>query len=276
VRAASGAVVRVAEVVVWPKAHREIVELGVDSMRLLVTASHRVAVPAQQGEVDMQAGFLQLGQTVCCSHGTGVLSHVQKSVQEVEIYEIVFDPDVSVEAWSPPTGTICTKGRKPKVLLWSPNAISKVVLLRFSRHPAAFANALAQHPILRAVRQALEHGGHDSILRGGAKVFVLPAEYASAMAALRQHKVGPHHVIVSEQFLLNVKEVSKSLPHKESMKIKHEETLAHFLRDGPDSATVSTRSTFLEARVTDNIRDTKSVANSTTVAHGGQNPRCLV
>jgi len=45
--AANGRTVRIAEIVVWEKTPREIVELRVDSMRLCVTSSHRVVVPGE-------------------------------------------------------------------------------------------------------------------------------------------------------------------------------------------------------------------------------------
>lgn len=288
VRASSGAPVRVAEIIVWPKALREIVELRVDSERLLVTSSHRVVIPSEKGEVEALAGALQLGQAVCCSDGTRMLSHVAKSFQEIEVFEILFDPDEPIEAWSPPIGAILTKGKcRPKILptqvdntidVPKRTGFAKIVLLHVTRHPPALESALAQHRNLCAVRQALATAGLEYIGQTGAKVFVLPEEHSSAtrscyeMAASRGHNLGPQHIIVSEQFLPQVMEVMKSLRHKDNVRVKSKQTIVYVVNDGNHLATLVTRRTFLQAEY--GTRDTKSVSNSTTVAHGAKNPRC--
>lgn len=114
------------------------------------------------------------------------------------------------------------------------SSIRKIVLLRITRHPAAFENALMQHQQLRVVRADLEKVGTN-------KVFVLPEDYCLVMAESQRQKLGRHHIVVSDQFLPWVMEVIHRLPHRENVRIKDETIIAYQLHDVP----ITTRGTFL-------------------------------
>jgi len=155
-------------------------------------------------------------------------------------------------------------------------AFSKLVLLHFTRHPKAFEDALSRNPDLHAVREALISAGCSHTVQRGAKVFVMPHEYASVREAAQLHKLGPSHVVVSEHLVPQVMDVMGSLPHKANVRIKGgPETIAYTAIDeAVANGSIVVRRTFLHFEEPHDTHDTKSVSNSTAVAHGGKNPRC--
>lgn len=148
-------------------------------------------------------------------------------------------------------------------------AFSKLVLLRFTRHPKAFEDALSRNVDLLAVREALISAGCSHIVPRGAKVFVMPHEYSSVQEASQLHKLGPSHVVVSEHLVPQVMDVAESLPHKANVRIKGKPQIIPII-----GLTIVNRQTFLHFEEPHETHDTKSVSNSTTIAHGGKNPRC--
>lgn len=120
-------------------------------------------------------------------------------------------------------------------------------MLRVTRHPASFENALVQHHELRAVQADLERTHQDYIGKIGTnKVFVFPDEYSSAMAVSQGQKLGRHHVVVSEKLLPQVIEVIGSLTHKDNVRVKDQQTIVYLVPDGDSLVHITTRRTFLE------------------------------
>lgn len=276
----NGEQVSVARIIAWPKARRAVVELAVDNLRMLVTASHRVVVPSEFGQQEVQAEMLQERQQVWCSSGPQSLTDVRCYDADLEVFEITFNPDIAIESWGPLSDSILTKGSMPCVVPTSGGTVnvrkqisfSQILLLRLTRHPFVFENALAQHPDLHAAQENLTRAGHQCILPSGVKMFVLPRDYTWTMFGIHRRKLGPFYVVVSEQFLSHVEEVLSKMPHKENVRVRSKDTLLYVDPDGVHSESIVVRRTFLDVRRRDH--DTTSVSNSTTVAHGGVNPRC--
>lgn len=274
--ATSGESTHVVQIKVWEKARREVVDLCTQrSAHIVVTASHRVVVPSAEGEVVVEAGTLLKGQEVCCKDGADVLSYVHKRLQEVEVFELTFDPDLAVDAWSPVHSAICTKGRDPATR----RRTSQISLITLTRHPDSLEAAIAANETLDSVRVALRGAGSNVDI-GGAWLFVQPHQVPGAAAAVVQKSsMGRQHIIVAEEFLEQLKVALAAIPHKDNVRIKSLESLVHLLRepfaDRAAGMTLITNRTFLEVKKRSRADDLMSVVNSTTVAHGGKNPRVL-
>lgn len=112
---------------------------------------------------------------------------------------------------------------------------------------------MAQHHELRDVQADLERIDRDYIGKVGTnKVFIYPDEYSSVMVAMSQRqrsqrqKLGRHHVVVSEKLLPQVMDVIHGLPHKESVRVKEQDTIAYLIPDGDSMLPITTRATFLQ------------------------------
>eukprot|EP00930_Biecheleria_cincta_P031850 TRINITY_DN22098_c0_g1_i1.p1 TRINITY_DN22098_c0_g1~~TRINITY_DN22098_c0_g1_i1.p1 ORF type:complete len:673 (+),score=140.99 TRINITY_DN22098_c0_g1_i1:156-2021(+) len=95
-----------------------------------------------------------------------------------------------------------------------PEAGVKVVVLKFSRSPRAFRNALLQSPDLQCTRLALEQRGYSVELDSGAKVFVDAELYEPLLEAVRlaDWVAYPEHVIVNPDLESKVLAIARSLP----------------------------------------------------------------
>lgn len=91
---------------------------------------------------------------------------------------------------------------------------ARMVLLKFSRRPLAFREALLQSPELIAYRKALEEQGFAAELASGAKVFVSPDHYEATIEAIRISgwQLFPDHVIVDPSLVDIVEGLVRSLP----------------------------------------------------------------
>lgn len=97
------------------------------------------------------------------------------------------------------------------------------------------------------VRADLERTNPDYIVKIGTdKVFLFPDEYSSAIAVFQWQKLGRHHLVVSEKLLPQVMEVIDSLPHKENVRVKEQQTIAYLIPDRGSLVPITTRGTFLE------------------------------
>jgi len=94
----------------------------------------------------------------------------------------------------------------------TPTPISaKVVLLTFSRDPAALAQTLLQAMELAPFKEALAAEGLDVQLPSGAKIFVRPEHHGPAVEAIRLYRLSlkPKHMVVDvelEQVVLKLVE----------------------------------------------------------------------
>jgi len=74
-----------------------------------------------------------------------------------------------------------------------------VVLLEVDRTLSTLRNALLEGDELANVRDALKSHGHAVELPSGAKVFVRPEQYNSALTAVEDKDLKPRHVVVSQE-----------------------------------------------------------------------------
>lgn len=90
------------------------VELLTASAVLLVTASHRIMVKGASGHVEeVEAGALEAGQQVMCRGGSAELLEKRHMANRTKVVEVIFYPDLAVEAIVPPPDTILSKGQAP-------------------------------------------------------------------------------------------------------------------------------------------------------------------
>lgn len=94
---------------------------------------------------------------------------------------------------------------------------------------------------------------------GTSKVFVFPAQYLSVRKACQGLKLKHHHVVVSEELLDQVMKVITTLPHRESVRVKDQKTIAYIVSDEAGLVPVTPCKTFLQAW-TDTGADLRSVA----------------
>jgi len=112
-QAADGKLVRVMSIVRHPLQLCELVSLCVShasDVALVVTATHRVEVMMDDLPCSMSAESLKLGDLVLCNTGPKQLVGIRKQQARCEIVEVVFDPDVPVEAFHKPGELILTRG----------------------------------------------------------------------------------------------------------------------------------------------------------------------
>eukprot|EP00927_Polykrikos_kofoidii_P039369 TRINITY_DN33775_c0_g1_i1.p1 TRINITY_DN33775_c0_g1~~TRINITY_DN33775_c0_g1_i1.p1 ORF type:complete len:905 (+),score=163.00 TRINITY_DN33775_c0_g1_i1:40-2715(+) len=93
---------------------------------------------------------------------------------------------------------------------------AKVVLLTFSRDPAALAQTLLQAVELAPFKEALEAEGLDVQLPSGAKIFVRQEHHGPAVEAIRMYGLSlkPKHVVVDVELEQDVLKLAKSLRPK--------------------------------------------------------------
>lgn len=128
-----------------------------------------------------------------------------------------------------------------------PQKGDRVYLLRFSRHPQQFCEALAMHAGLRAARDRLRSAFPDEPheLHGkDQKVFLPPKLFRPAYDALRRSgkTLEPFHVLCSASLFPLVMQAVKQLPSRSQVRLKAFEDLT------PGTLGLQERRTFLELR----------------------------
>lgn len=93
---------------------------------------------------------------------------------------------------------------------------AKVVLLTFSRDPAALAQTLLQAAELAPLKEALAAEGLDVELPSGAKIFVRPEHHGPTLEAIRLYGLSlkPKHVVVDVELEQDVLKLVQSLRPK--------------------------------------------------------------
>ena len=111
-----------------------------------------------------------------------------------------------------------------------PDAATRSVwLLQFSSAPQsspdgteAFRNALLRGPELARVRDALLAAGHPVEHASGTKLFVEPADYGRAVAALDARKTRSYHLVVDSRYEPLLEAELKMLPYNKRPREKRE------------------------------------------------------
>lgn len=144
-----------------------------------------------------------------------------------------------------------------------------LMLLRVTRAPRDLQERLQNGPELQHARSEMQRHGLSSHLPSGATIFVLnPEEHAAAQRIVKEQHLRVHHMVVQQSLLHLVREAVQSLRSRLNVRVRSQETIAYL----SGSRAVVTERTFL----TDHqrfLRNPASVAQSTTEAHEGVNPR---
>lgn len=141
----------------------------------------------------------------------------------------------------------------------------QLFLWEFSRHSAEFRNALGgEH--LHECRFALESYGYAWEQPSGVKVFVHPCQFRDALRAINGRSLTIAHVVVAESFQALVEAALATIPSRRRRNPRQE-----VLGEVESALVLDVQHTFLCWVPRD--LSCSAVAQSTTVAHGGRNPR---
>eukprot|EP00928_Gymnodinium_smaydae_P065632 TRINITY_DN48736_c0_g1_i1.p1 TRINITY_DN48736_c0_g1~~TRINITY_DN48736_c0_g1_i1.p1 ORF type:complete len:245 (-),score=37.35 TRINITY_DN48736_c0_g1_i1:24-758(-) len=160
-----------------------------------------------------------------------------------------------------------TEAHGPDLRLTEFHPPGTLLLLEFTRHPAEFQRALLEGSELRGCRDLLAQANLPCELSSGAKVFVRPSEYPMALAASQQRQLRPFHVVISADLESLLQAAVCALPCRSKVRVRNKEVIYE-----PHTPRVE-RSFLVVAE--DARRQSTSVTQSTTEAHGGMNPRRL-
>jgi len=214
-----------------PFCHWLLLELVTERASIIVTPSARImALPSQartsQSPVAVLAETLSPGDQICCTLGPQKVTHIQPHTLWTEVVEIEFYPDNEVEAFIPPKQKILTKGRAQLQDVTEQSSTQSTpamfVILETSRDPKSLRTALWEAKELEETRRALAFAGFSIELPCGAKIFVSPSQYQTAVSELnaRDIKLKPKHVIVAPEYESLVTRVISGLPSKERVRIQ--------------------------------------------------------
>merc|ERR1712032_1556019 len=104
---------------------KELIELQAGEATLLVTHNHRMLAswPCSEAPRDVQAGTLQIGDSVFCKEVGSMRLRQLTDVRvfanddvEHEVYEITFSPDEPVAVFQEPSECLLSKGYKKKAV----------------------------------------------------------------------------------------------------------------------------------------------------------------
>lgn len=144
---------------------------------------------------------------------------------------------------------------------------NKIFLITYRRFPDLFRAAILEGLELQSCRDGLRRVTFPIELGCGAKVLVQPYEYNFAMGMVGDYSLGKQHVIVSGAFDDSLSRLVSQLPSRANVRERERKVLfcPHEWRVNRTFVDISNRA----------VRAMGSVTNSTTVAHGGCNPRCF-
>lgn len=105
----------------------------------------------------------------------------------------------------------------------------RICVLRWTRNPREFEEALNKHAGLEPVRAAAEAAGHVCRHVSGASVFVYPNQYREvhgALAGMTSLELRPYHTVVNEAFKPLVMEAAQQLRSKANVRLRGEQVMA--------------------------------------------------
>jgi len=176
----------------------------------------------------------------------------------------------------------------------------EIYLVRYNKYPHSFMESLLNGIALRRCREALVQNGHNVELSSGCKVFVHPYQYTSVMDAINGMELRPYHVIVAQSFEASVAEAlqqvrCKDRPREKGRNLLSESPSSSIGRDhshegyshpgakaDADIVAVEDKEHWdidvdrTALRWSLPLRCASSVTQSTTIAHGGPNPRLVL
>lgn len=154
---------------------------------------------------------------------------------------------------------------------------AQIVLLKFSRRPAALQKMLLEADELAPCRSALEAQGFSVTLPSGAKMLVQPDHYGPALEAIRLYSLNlhPNHVLVEPNLERMVIGLAKKLCGRESVYPKSKDVLplefATVTHNEAEQVVISR--TFVHIRVPSSLRSESDAAAPRTASTTDADPR---
>lgn len=95
---------------------QRVLEVRVDDARLRVTPTHRVSVPADNGELtEVCAKDLQVGDQVMVSDGSRMpITEIIPVSEPTHVLAFTFEPDIPISTYFPPNLSIVSLGQRPR------------------------------------------------------------------------------------------------------------------------------------------------------------------
>merc|ERR1719163_1805322 len=112
------------------------------------------------------------------------------------------------------------------------DSMENLYILRFTRCPREFRDALLEGPLLQNCKESMQSMGLQAEMTTGSKIFCKPALHKNAMEAVQsafpnlQDSLRPYHVIVTEEFRPTVLSIVNGLPRGLKVKCKEESVIA--------------------------------------------------
>jgi hypothetical protein len=112
------------------------------------------------------------------------------------------------------------------------DSMEALYILRFTRCPREFRDALLEGPLLQDCQETMKSAGLQAEMTTGSKIFCKPRVHSNAMEAVKstfpnlQDSLRPYHVIVTEEFRPAVLKVVNGLPRGLKVKCKEESVIA--------------------------------------------------
>jgi len=160
-----------------------------------------------------------------------------------------------------------------------------LVLLKFTRSPQAFREALMESPELAEVRDKLQSSGLNVELASGAKVFVEPDHYEAMLEAVRlgNWNLYPEHVIVDPTLETTVIEIVRKLHGKYKVYSKSSDVvpLGFSMSAAQTAHPIQVSKTFISIKLPSSLKSSSEHAGARTAsttdadARKGKNVRKL-
>merc|ERR1719161_160662 len=112
------------------------------------------------------------------------------------------------------------------------DSMENLYILRFTRCPREFRDALLEGPLLQDCQESMKSVGLQAEMPTGSKIFCKPGLHSNALEAVKstfpdmQDALRPYHVIVTEELRSAVLEVVNGLPRSLKVKCKEESVIA--------------------------------------------------
>jgi hypothetical protein len=112
------------------------------------------------------------------------------------------------------------------------DSMENLYILRFTRCPREFRDALLEGPLLQDCKESMQSVGLQAEMATGSKIFCKPELHKNALEAVQsafpdlQDSLRPYHVIVTEEFRPVVLKIVNCLPRGLKVKCKEESVIA--------------------------------------------------
>jgi hypothetical protein len=167
------------------------------------------------------------------------MSLMSKSDEIVDVPEHKqrsLSPDASTAASDQPSAQDCNSQSSPcsddGKSQSAEDALENLYILRFTRCPREFRDALLEGPLLQDCQESMKSIGLQAEMSTGSKIFCKPGLHNNALEAVQsafpnlQDSLRPYHVIVTEEFRPMVLKIVNGLPRGLKVKCKEESVIA--------------------------------------------------